>query len=122
MHAWHPRLIRVRAIIAVVALYALCLQAFLGAFAGALAQPPAPEAVLCASHADPAQDGGTTTCDRHACCTQVRAIEPAPVPSVVLAVAWPEPVATPSVRSAAEGLQPRAPPEQGISPRGPPAA
>lgn len=111
-----------RAIIGVIALYALCLQVFLGA----LAPRPldASGTAICAEHGGagaPADD--TLPCQQPACCTAMQAAEligPAPVPFA--AIAWPAPKAVSLSwdRVALPGA--RAPPDQSVSPRGPPAS
>ena len=121
MRGWLPRSTHGRAIIGVIALYALCLQVFLGGLA-----PPPPGAfggAICAEH------GGTGApiddalpCQQHACCAAMQAAEligPVPVPSA--AVVWPAPK---PVALSWDGVAPpgaRAPPDQSVSPRGPPA-
>lgn len=109
-----------RAIIGVIALYALVLHAFLTVLAPTM--PPFDGGVLCAEHATsgaPADDG--QPCGHHACCTQVQAVHLLPPVQAASAVAiWPSRPA-PVLWRAAETVRARAPPDQGTSPRGPPA-
>ncbi len=108
-----------RAIIGVIALYALVLHAFLGALV-----PLAPRldgAVLCAEHAAGTPSDEGQACTHHACCTQVHAVTLPPPHTVASIAAWPR-RAAPVLWRAAETVRARAPPGQGISPRGPPAA
>jgi hypothetical protein len=119
----HPhRSVHGRAIIGVIALYALVFQAFLAALAPAL--PRLDGGILCAEHltasGTPADD--ELPCGHHACCTQVQAAHFLPPAQVASATAiWP-PRAAPVPWRAAATIRARAPPDQGTSPRGPPAA
>ncbi|CAO4165729.1 hypothetical protein [Methylorubrum populi] len=109
-----------RAIIAVIALYALVLQAFLTVVAPMM--PRIDSGIICAEHEAPAasDDDGPPEC-HHACCTQVHAVAlQAPDAAGFLLAVWP-PRATPLPRREAFTHRARAPPDQGISPRGPPA-
>jgi len=111
-----------RAIIGVIALYALVLQAFLTVLAPAL--PRFEGGVLCAEHltasGTPADD--EQPCGHHACCTQVQAVHLLPLAQAASTLAvWP-PRAAPVPWYAAGTIQARAPPDQGTSPRGPPTA
>lgn len=78
-----------RAIIGVIALYALLLQAFLGFAAPVLAQAATGE-ILCAEHPGSAPTDGKATAPCHPCCTvlQVGTMAPPPAASTV-AVTWP---------------------------------
>ncbi|MEH3117468.1 MAG: hypothetical protein PGN25_07635 [Methylorubrum populi] len=109
-----------RAIIGVIALYALALQAFLTVLAPAA--PSFTGSVLCAEHdaaGAPSDDG--RACGHRDCCTQVQAVViPGPAPAVSHRPAWP-PRAAPIPWRAAETIRARAPPNQGTGPRGPPA-
>ncbi len=108
-----------RAIIGVIALYALVLQALLTVLAPAL--PRLDGSLLCAEHLGsgiPAEEG--QTCGHHACCIQVQAADlPSPSRADSSPALWP-PASVPLARPSAAAIQPRAPPDQGISPRGPP--
>ncbi|AMB46056.1 hypothetical protein [Methylobacterium sp. AMS5] len=111
-----------RAIIGVIALYALVFQAFLAVLAPAL--PRLDGGILCAEHVSPS---GTPAddeqpCGHHACCTQVQAVQVPPPAQVASAVALRPPRAAPVPWRAAQTIRARAPPDQGTSPRGPPAA
>lgn len=109
-----------RAIIGVIALYALVLQAFLTIAAPTM--PRIDSGTICAEHAAPAasDDDGPPEC-HHACCMQVHAVAlQAPDASGFLLTVWPA-RATPLPRREASTRSARAPPDQGISPRGPPA-
>ena len=121
MRGCQPRSMHGRAIIGVIALYALCLQVFLGGLA-----PPALNAsggAICAEH------GGTGApiddalpCQQHACCAAMQAAELlGPVPVLSAAIVWP---ASKPVSLARDGVAlpgARAPPDQSAGPRGPPA-
>ena len=119
-----PGSVRHGAVIAVAALYALLLQAFLGAL------QPLPalgtvEGVLCAEHQQraPADDG--QTCARHDCCLPARHAElPAflPAPSAVAQIPAPPSDTARPLRPVREARGPRAPPDPAIGPRGPPSA
>ena len=108
-----------RAIIGVIALYALVLQAFLTAFVPA--PPRVVGGVICAEHGVPdAPDEDGRACAHAACCTQVHALDhQASVPAASTPAARP-PRATRALWRAAETVQARAPPDQGFGPRGPP--
>ncbi len=122
MCGWLPRSAHGRAIIGLIALYALCLQVFLGALA------PVPLATsgtaICAEHGGtgaPTDDG--PPCYQQACCAAMQAAELIGPASVLFAaIVWPEPDRiTPSWDDAAlPGI--RAPPDPSASPRGPPAS
>ncbi|GJE80106.1 hypothetical protein [Methylorubrum thiocyanatum] len=109
-----------RAIIGVIALYALVLHAFVTVLAPT--PPRLDGGVLCAEHAasgERSKDG--QSCGHHACCTQVQAVHlPPPVQAASSLAVWP-PRAVPVIWRAAETVRARAPPDQGTSPRGPPA-
>lgn len=116
-----PRTVQGRAVIAVIALYALFLQAFLG---GLVPLPSIPVGgVICAEH-----DGSTVpsdhgpACQHHTCCTAVQAAQLLqPLLSAFATVAWaPTRVASAQWRDAGT-VRARAPPDQSVSPRGPPA-
>ncbi|KQQ29447.1 hypothetical protein ASF53_18670 [Methylobacterium sp. Leaf123] len=111
-----------RAIIGVIALYALVFQAFLTVLAPTL--PRFDGSVLCAEHlapsGTPADD--EPSCGHHACCTQVQAVHLlSPTQAASALAIWP-PRAAPVPWRAAGTIRARAPPDQGTSPRGPPAA
>lgn len=109
-----------RAIIGVIALYALVLQAFLTVVAPTM--PRFEGGVICAEHEAPAPSDNDRHLDcHHACCTQVQAVAlPAPDADGFLPAIWPPRTAPLTHREAGTGNA-RAPPDQGISPRGPPA-
>ncbi|MFE1599952.1 hypothetical protein [Methylobacterium sp. ID0610] len=116
------RSVRGCAAVAWVALYALCLQAVLGAMA------PLPQAsagdVICAHGGAPA--GSDTTPDpakacRHACCLAAQADRLLPAcAALFVALVWPMPDAAPAGWTLAEARMPRAPPDPALGPRGPP--
>ncbi|WP_245421723.1 hypothetical protein [Methylobacterium sp. B4] len=105
-----------------IALYALALQAFLGGLAPLPAAPLG--AVICAEHdglSVPGDHG--PACQHHSCCTAAQAAQlfhkhqspfavVAWIPTVVASVSWRD----------GGTVQARAPPDQSVSPRGPPAA
>lgn len=116
-----PRTVQGRAIIAVVALYALLLQAFLG-FAAPARAGMETGAVLCAEHPTGNPDHQPVPIHVHNCCTLVHAAAlglPAPQSAA------PAPPYAPAVRIAwrPEAELPRTgpPPRTGTA-RGPPAA
>jgi len=116
-----PRTVQGRAILAVVALYALLLQSVLG-FAAPARAFAAPGAVLCAEHPADDPDPGPISIHIHACCTLVQAgnltlpvsVSAAPASSIapVVEVVW---------RPEAELPKAGPPPRPGTA-RGPPAA
>ena len=116
-----PWTVQGRAILSVVALYALLLQAFLG-FAVPARAFAAPGAVLCAEHPAGDPDHGPISIHIHACCTLVQAgnlalpisVSAAPASSIapVVQVIW---------RPEAELPRTGPPPRPGTA-RGPPAA
>lgn len=116
-----PRSTHGRAIIGVIALYALCLQVFLGALAPHTPNVPGDE--ICASYGgtgSPSDD--RAPCRQHARCTAMQAAELlGPAPILFAAVVWPTP--SPVSSSWATVMLPgaRAPPDRSVSPRGPPA-
>lgn len=121
-----PRFVNGRAIIGVIALYALVLQAFLTALAptAALAQAR-PADILCAEHAEGAGAPGDhgPACLHHACCLHAQGAElglPPTVAAFAQAV-WPRETIAPTW-PAATTARARAPPDPAIGPRGPPAA
>ena len=108
-----------RAIIGMIALYALVFQAFLTVLAPA---EPRIDGLLCAEHAVTGEPAGdeSQACGHRACCIQVQAANLLPPSRVAISLAaWP-PRAAPLPRRSAESIHARAPPDQGISPRGPP--
>lgn len=117
-----PQSVHGRAIIGVIALYALCLQVFLGGLA------PRPLDVsgsaICAEHGGTgAPTDDTLPCRQHACCAAMQAAElSGPAPILFAAVVWPtrKPVSSSWDGAALPGA--RAPPDQSVSPRGPPAS
>lgn len=116
-----PLTVRGRAIIGMVALYALLLQAFLG-FATPTHALGSPGAVLCAEHGSGPSDDGAAPRHAHPCCTLVQVVGAALPPSEPVAVAWPF---APAQRLAwrPEADRPKTgPPPSATSARGPPAA
>ncbi len=114
---------RMRAAVAVVALYGLLLQALLTSMAS---PPPAAGPGLSAicspnggDHASP--DGQPTSHDRHGCCTAACAatIMATPAPSHGL-VAWPRRDTTNVLWRTAHTILPTGPPVFAASARGPP--
>ena len=116
-----PQTVRGRAIIGMVALYALLLQAFLG-FATPVHAFGLPGEVLCAEHGSGPSDGDATQVHAHPCCTVVQVGSVALPASEPVAVAW---RIAPSARLdwRPEAAQPKTgPPRSSTSARGPPAA
>jgi hypothetical protein len=119
MRGRRPQRVRRRAIIGVIALYALLLQAFLGFAAPVLAQAAAGE-VLCAEHTGSAPaDKATAPC--HPCCTLLQVGTLAPPPLGAVAVVWRAAFA-PVVWRPAASIPTTGPPVFATSARGPPAA
>ena len=115
-----PRTVQGRAIIGVVALYALLLQAFLGGLAPAMPLPVG--GVICAEHdGSSVPDRHGPACHHHACCTAAQAAKLLdPLLSASASVQWvPIRVASFLWRDAGP-VRARAPPGQSVSPRGPP--
>jgi len=110
-----------RATIAVVALYALCLQLLLGALAPMPAQA-APGPVIC--HPDQAGDpAGTGTPCALPCCVAAHHLPfVAPVLLAFTRLAWDGPSPADRFPPAADESPARAPPDTNVSPRGPPQA
>lgn len=117
-----PRFVNGRAIIGVIALYALVLQAFLTALAPIA--PALARNVLCAEHVEGAGSSGDQgpAC-HHACCVQAQAPQLGLPPTLAAAAAaiWPR-VAQVTPWPPAEKARARAPPDPAVGPRGPPAA
>lgn len=114
---------RGRAVIAVIALYALCLQAFLGGLApidGMAA--PVGGGVICA-HQEDAPAGDPVSCPDHACCLAVHAAQPfAPPPAEAGSAAIRPRRARAAIPwGVAHAPRARAPPGLTARPRGPPA-
>lgn len=115
------RTVQGRAIIAVVALYALLLQAFMG-FAAPAQTLASPGVVLCAEHPVDCPDHGPIQIHVHACCTLVQAAALAlPVAESAVAVSGYAPAVRLSWRPEADLPRTGPPPRVG-SARGPPAA
>ncbi len=115
-----PRARPLRAVIAVLALYAFVLQAFLG---GLMPMPAAADGI-CAQHSAGEPDFGKAAAHGHGdCCTAAQAVGTALPPREVPAtVAWIAPAsACAGVGQPAEPCA-RPPPGGGTSPRGPPTA
>ena len=121
MRRRQPRTVQCRAILLVVALYALLLQAFLG-FATPARALAAADGVLCAEHAPGDPEHGPVQIHVHACCTLVQATAlalPTAAPAVVASI--PAPAQHISWRPEAELPRTGPPPRVGTA-RGPPAA
>ncbi|MCJ2135066.1 hypothetical protein MKK69_13515 [Methylobacterium sp. J-026] len=116
-----PRTVRGRAIIGLVALYALLLQAFLG-FAAPARAFAGPGAVLCTEHPTDGPDDRPVPIHVHACCTLVQAGALA-LPVSGSAMAVPPTMAAVPLAWRPEAELPRTgpPPRVGTA-RGPPAA
>lgn len=118
-----PRFVTGRAIIGVIALYALVLQAFLTALAPAA--PAMAREILCAEHGVGAGSSGDQgpACRHHACCVQAQAPQLGlpPTPTAAPPAAWPR-AADVTPWPPAENARVRAPPDPAVGPRGPPAA
>ncbi|GJE16964.1 DUF2946 family protein [Methylobacterium marchantiae] len=121
--------VEIRAIIAVIALYAVCLQALLAPMASPLL--PLPGGAICAhgeaqasSDQPPVDDvpaDGAAAC-RHSCCILAHVAQVFPEPEGPFAtIAWPIRAATRPTRPALVIAKARAPPDRSSSPRGPPA-
>ncbi|WP_454104135.1 hypothetical protein [Methylorubrum extorquens] len=110
-----------RAIIGVIALYALVLQAFLSGLAPLPALPLG--GVICAEHDGSSVPGDQVpACQHHACCTAAQAAQLLhQTLSAFATVAWASPRAASVPWRDAGMVQARAPPDQSASPRGPPA-
>lgn len=110
-----------RATIAVVALYAFVLQAFLTGFVPADGPAAHGFSELCAPlHQD---DGAPAKQVHKTCCATACSPFAAPVPEAPAAsVAWPQRVAVAVTFTASAPLPARGPPVHSHSPRGPPAA
>ncbi|WP_133123337.1 hypothetical protein [Methylobacterium frigidaeris] len=109
-----------RATIAVVALYALCLQMLLGALAPVPANAAA-GAVIC--HYDGAEDApqGVHHCAL-ACCVAAHHLAFAAPALLAFHLAWDRPSTADRFPPAADESPARAPPDTHASPRGPPQA
>ena len=122
MHGCRPWGARHRAIIAVIALYALCLQAILGSAATLPVMGADP--TLCLHEAGAAGPDAPAPVHVHlACCTAAQAVCDLDLPPLVpTGVVWPDRrVAAVAWRPHAVA-QPRAPPERHARPRAPPVA
>lgn len=109
-----------RATIAVVALYALCLQVLLGALAPVPAQA-APGAVICHVEGTDGVPQGGTHCAL-ACCVAAHPVLLAGPLLLAFHLAWDRPGLAERVPPAADERPARAPPDASASPRGPPQA
>jgi len=109
-----------RAAIAVAALYALLVQAFLVAL-HPIAPPIGIVGVICAEYggSPPADEG--TPCQQHACCVPAPVAQPTAelVPTAVEA-ALPVRLSSVLIWRVTAALGPRAPPDPAVSSRGPP--
>jgi hypothetical protein len=111
---------RSRAIITLIALYALCLQVFLVGLAPV--QPVSPSGVICAEHAETGAPADKSLPCQHPCCTAAHAVRLLPVLTLAFAaLIWPAGQAAPLVWRRETTNAPRAPPDQSVSPRGSPA-
>ncbi|MCJ2089911.1 hypothetical protein MKK88_28565 [Methylobacterium sp. E-005] len=109
-----------RAILGLVALYALLLQAFLG-LAAPIPAPAAPGTVLCAEHPVDGSDHAPIRIHVHSCCTLAQAASVALPVAVSAAPALPlAPALHLSWRPEAELPRTGPPPRAGTA-RGPPA-
>lgn len=114
-----PLTVRGRAIIGLVALYALLLQAFLGFAIPARAWND-PDAVICAGHAS--GDPAGTVVHVHPCCTVVQAGALA-LPTIdPTAAAWPAAPATRCAWRPESEIPTTGPPASTGTARGPPEA
>lgn len=115
-----PRATALRATIAVLALYAFVLQAFLG---GLMPIPAAADG-LCAQHAaSDAAPGKALPHDHGDCCTATQTAATAlPARAAAAVIAWETATASDPAWAMADGPRARAPPGGIASPRGPPAA
>lgn len=114
-----PRTIQSRAIIGMVALYALLLQAFLGTLLPPVPASPSTSAICAHEDLELPLD---QACRQHACCIAVQAtglIDPPP--AGFAAVIWTERRGAPVAWYPALVASARAPPDFAVSPRGPPA-
>ncbi|QRE75773.1 hypothetical protein F1D61_21305 [Methylobacterium aquaticum] len=109
-----------RATIAVVALYALCLQVLLGALAPVPAQA-ASWPVIC--HYD-GTDGAPQAVPRCAlaCCVAAHHVALAAPVLLAFGIAWDDPIPADRFPPAIDESPARAPPDTHASPRGPPQA
>lgn len=123
-----PRFMRVnlptrsigRATIAVVALYALCLQMLLGALTPVPAQA-APGEVICHSQGSDGAPQAIPHCAL-ACCVAAHHVALAAPVLLAFGLAWDDPVPADRFPPAADESPARAPPDTHASPRGPPQA
>jgi hypothetical protein len=109
-----------RAIIGVIALYALLLQAFLGFATPSLAFGP--DGVLCIEHGSAPPDGKSTGHHDHQCCLPVQHGAMAPPPDLATAAGWQLPAAHVLVWRFEADLLTTGPPARAHQPRGPPLA
>lgn len=116
-----PLRVQSRAIISVVALYALLLQAFL-AFAAPVLSPDPTGGILCAEHGSgtPTHDQSDAQC--HACCMALHIGTIAPPPVLAAPVLWPVPQISRVAWRPEADLPRTGPPVHAQSARGPPIA
>ncbi|WP_238178599.1 hypothetical protein [Methylobacterium dankookense] len=113
-------MVQSRAIIGVIALYALLLQAFLGGLSPSVSTPAGPE--ICARHdAASVPVDHESACRQHVCCTAMQGAGwLLPLPTAFATVTWaPVQVASAAWREAGP-VRARAPPDRSVGPRGPP--
>ncbi|KQP34620.1 hypothetical protein ASF27_03525 [Methylobacterium sp. Leaf102] len=122
MQADRPRGASRRAIIAVIALYALCLQAILGT--AVPLSPPGVDPALCLHEAGEAGPDAPAPVHVHvSCCTAAQAVASLDLPSLVpTGVVWPSRRRVAVAWRPHAAAQPRAPPERDAQPRAPPVA
>lgn len=122
MHGDRPRGASHRAIIAVIALYALCLQAILGS--AATPPPMGQEPGLCLHEAGEAGPDAPAPVHVHlSCCTAAPAFSTLALPPLVPTVTvWPDRRIAPPAWRPHAAARPRAPPEGPAQPRAPPVA
>jgi hypothetical protein len=109
-----------RAIIGVIALYALLLQAFLGFATPSLALGP--DGILCTVHESGQSDGKPATAHKHECCLPAHAGAFLPPPDGATDLAWRAPVSHILVWRPAFDVPTTGPPDTSHRPRGPPLA
>lgn len=121
MRARPPQLVKSRAIISMVALYALLLQSFLAFAAPVMLSDPG-GTVLCAEHGPgtPVPDQADAQC--HACCMAIDIGTIAPPNILALSVPYPFPQVSRVAWRPEADLAKTGPPTHARSARGPPVA
>ena len=119
-------MVKRRALVAVVALYGLLLQAFLAGFAPVPAFATAGHAEICAPIADTDEAAGHPVGGaRHECCLAACAAAATALPALdaaSIAVDWPERASTRIARFGRDVPQATGPPRSALHARGPPSA